>query len=987
MSKIIQYANLASGDISIVSMENGNDFIDQDTDISNLYKQIDLNTTAPTFRITVLYPDETVNYEIPQDDIKIGGSYSENYQNGQRRSLSFTLYNDNGRYNPNINVLWAGTRLRLDMGLVLMNGNTLWFRKGYYIINKITPSLTPTGKEVAISATDKFSLFENSTGKLEDTYKIETGTNIREIIESIQQTEMGNGSIFDAKPLIYHSSFEDKKTQVDISKSAGDTYGSILLDLATQLSAEIFYNADGNLVLIPTTEVTEDHSKPLIYNFYSDNGDISQLNFDYDYNTIVNRIVVIGSSSNGGVYQATAINSDESSPLCYQRIGYRTGNIINDSNITSDVLAEERALYELRQQLILKTTTSSNVVFNPFLNVNNLISISDSFFELEHEKYLLQSISCSLDYSGVMNIGFTNVNNVVTDVEIVSSITLKKIENVDLSNVQYTLTVLQHHFIDTFGFSIIKYDQFDPTRDQLDDNGSSYGQGSKIYVYAWIDSKLYSPPNKQWIRVKEYVVEDTKWLYCIPYYKTDYPIFGSDDGHIIIEDAMNDGRGIDISDISAYHPNVKTKVSLSSDNTTVKDAATLFYRQRGSNTYNSIGVGENSPVFNLSAGQAVQWYITTRNNNYEVVNEVKHSGDDPKEVNINLLTPTVPNASTRDPEADPQTVEYQNNISLKVRRIPMLIYVNFTREAINPGFNFNVNNKIQQIDIAVVCKEEGEPDYDKKWEYTLEQNSSKDEHFKNTYLGTDKKMSYEITTTPKKDEVYGDIYVSSTYSGYCDELYKIVNIPKPSYQVASKLKVCVGVGCKSMTVRYMNTLGQPVTRYTTQTITISDIIQGSTYMWDSEAEDDYVIPYPSGSKVKGIGTDSLQVETTGWHTVLSGSTSFTINGDGNKYVNVSLTDYISGLRSTRYTTYNITMSFSGDGYSNSKTITNHTTTQSEQKLYEYSSYRSSIRYELYSLDYTKLKYKGYRLYMWYSSRSLNITVSNVRQYFTTYEDK
>ena len=42
----------------------------------------------------VLKPDESVDYEIPKDDIVEDSiSFSENLQNGQRKSLSFTLIN------------------------------------------------------------------------------------------------------------------------------------------------------------------------------------------------------------------------------------------------------------------------------------------------------------------------------------------------------------------------------------------------------------------------------------------------------------------------------------------------------------------------------------------------------------------------------------------------------------------------------------------------------------------------------------------------------------------------------------------------------------------------------------------------------------------------------------------------------------------------------------------------------------------------------
>ena len=211
--------------------------------------------------------------------------------------------------------------------------------------------------------------------------------------------------------IIYHSSFKGKKTQATISKSAGESYGSILLDLATQLSAEIFYNAMGNLTLVPTNETSLDVDKPLIFDYDAERGQISGLDFSFDMGSIVNRVIVIGSSVTGGVVSATAVNDDAGSPLCYQRIGYRTGSIINDSNISTEILAQERAQYELRKQLILKSSTNVSVLFNPLLSVNNLVTITSEFFGLTHERFLIQSISCSLDYGGVMSITITNIRN------------------------------------------------------------------------------------------------------------------------------------------------------------------------------------------------------------------------------------------------------------------------------------------------------------------------------------------------------------------------------------------------------------------------------------------------------------------------------------------------------------------------------------------------------------------------------------------------
>ena len=407
---------LANGDVLALSINNSS--FGQDSNLNDRYTITDLmqmiesQVGAPRYRIYVLYPDETINFEIPLSDIVEGGSYSENYQDGQRRSLSFQLYNDQGKYTPNINMFWAGTRLRLDFGVESFDGTTIWVQKGVFVVAKASVTQSQGEETVSIEASDKFALFENKTGTLEMTYEVPVGMLIQDAIEGILRYDVGNSYPLDSRGIIYHSSFKGKRTQASISKSAGETLGSILIELATQLSAEIFYNSQGILTLIPTSETTTDQDKPLLANVTGTRGDYNKLSFDFDMTSIINRVIVTGTSNtSNGVFKAVAVNDDPASPLCCQRIGYRTGNVINDSNITSNYLAEERAKYELRKQLILKSSTSLDIAFNPLLTVNSLVAINNTFFEMINQRFLIQSVSCSLDYGGTMSISLSNLAN------------------------------------------------------------------------------------------------------------------------------------------------------------------------------------------------------------------------------------------------------------------------------------------------------------------------------------------------------------------------------------------------------------------------------------------------------------------------------------------------------------------------------------------------------------------------------------------------
>ncbi len=494
MSKVAQYINLSSGETLPFSVDADGLYVDQDTDIDMIKKEIENNLASPSFRIFVLCPDETIDYEIPNSAIKTGGSYNENYQDGQRRTLSFVLYNHTGQFNPDINHLWAGTRLRLDQGLKLSSGTTVWFQKGVYVITQITPSLTTSGREVQISASDKFSLFEGATGKLETSYIIETGSVIEDVVRSILSTEMGNGYVLDPQEMIYNSAFKNKVTQAEISKSAGDTLGSILLELGTQLSAEVFYNANGNLVFAPVNEVSMDTNKPLLWEYQTSEGNIGDLDFSLDYSTVVNRVIVIGSSSSGGACQGVAVNGDVRSPLCYQRIGLRTGDIINDSDITTDLLAQERAEYELRQQLIIKTSSSVSVMFNPFLEVNNLIAISDDFFGLARERFLIQSVSCNLDYSGTTNISFSNLNNLAVSAEITVG---RETPSIGSGSSIIDNDIKSKVFISGGSGVLSVFLSLDPTATEGCPSGTEFSSGDTVYGFVTINEEGYYP-QKEW---------------------------------------------------------------------------------------------------------------------------------------------------------------------------------------------------------------------------------------------------------------------------------------------------------------------------------------------------------------------------------------------------------------------------------------------------------------------------------------------------------
>ena len=367
-------------------------------------------TIKPRFRLFVLNPDETINYEIPEEDIIINsGNFTENYQNGQRKSVNINLINVDGKYTPSINTIWVHDRFRFDIGLEF-DGQVYWFPRGIYILGNPSADHQDSDKQVGLTLVDKFAVLEGKAGTLEATYEIPVGSDIEQAIMGILTLDNGSGYPIDLKPIIYDRAFKGLKMPYTLSKDAGSTLGEMLLEIGTILNAEVYYNSQGNLCFININETTLDIQKASLWDYSDEDRDYGNATANYDFENAINEVHVVGDNINNKIFSAMAKNENPVSPLCIQRIGRRI-EYINDSNIYSDDLAQQRANYELRKFGILKTTMNVQVSFNPLLFVNNLVTITDKYYNLTREKFLIQSISYTIGNESQMTVRCSNIVN------------------------------------------------------------------------------------------------------------------------------------------------------------------------------------------------------------------------------------------------------------------------------------------------------------------------------------------------------------------------------------------------------------------------------------------------------------------------------------------------------------------------------------------------------------------------------------------------
>lgn len=362
------------------------------------------------YRLFVLNSDETIDYEIPQEDIIINsGNFTENYQNGQRKSVNVSLVNIDGKYTPSINTIWVHNRFRLDIGLQF-DGQIYWFPRGIYVLGNPTASHANSDRQVTLTLVDKFAVLEGKQGTLEATYEIPVNSDVKQAIIGILTLDNGSGYPIDLKPIIYDQSFEGIKMPYTLFKDAGSTLGEMIIEIGTILNAEVYYNSQGNLCFININETTLDVQKASLWDYSEDNRDYHGASASYDFENAVNEVQVVGDNINNEIFSAYSQNTNPASPLCIARIGRRI-EYINDSNIYSDDLAQQRADYELRKFGILKTTMTVTVSFNPLLFVNNLITITDEYYGLQRARFLIQSISYTLGDQCEMTLTCSNIAN------------------------------------------------------------------------------------------------------------------------------------------------------------------------------------------------------------------------------------------------------------------------------------------------------------------------------------------------------------------------------------------------------------------------------------------------------------------------------------------------------------------------------------------------------------------------------------------------
>jgi len=365
---------------------------------------IEDNVRRPIIKIELLrYEDETVFDTITGYAINENSTLNIENKNGQRRSIGLELINTNKHFLPSPDGIWLRQKIKVWAGLTI-DSEEKFFPMGVFVVQDPTAVSQLSDKRFSLTATDKFSLADGSVGgETEGIYNIPVGTSIPDAIRLVlQPSDDAQREVFyDPKEPIVDVSFDSDVTPYTIEIADGAPVGDILFELATQVSANIYYGVDGRLIF---ERDEDDSNKGPQFNFEA--GDFNFMGGSQRfYNSkVYNAVNVVGANINGDIASAYLENNNLLSDTSIPNVGWKRVKKIEDPNISTDALALTRAKYELKRTINLQSENTFSCVPIYHLDVDGIITLTDDDLNLNKERNLINSISLPLSTGGTMSI-------------------------------------------------------------------------------------------------------------------------------------------------------------------------------------------------------------------------------------------------------------------------------------------------------------------------------------------------------------------------------------------------------------------------------------------------------------------------------------------------------------------------------------------------------------------------------------------------------
>ena len=368
----------------------------------------------PMYRVELLDHYEHVLGDITNNiSADNSGSISINYQQGVRRTCTFTLFDNEGEFIPRVDGnLWINKKFKLYVGLKDIYTNDIyWFSQGVYCL--IDPVIDRESKTVTINGVDKYGFLGSETGynQITITHVIDRNVLIKDAIENTLMTDMGNGTVIDSITPIIDNNLWSQRMPYELSKAPASYLSDIFIELGNIMGADTYYDSDGHMRYDIGTEDMSYSFNDSVWDFSDITPEYMSPSLQFTTTSVVNSVTIVGNNSNTEEFWTyTAENHNPLSPVSIENIGIKA--YYEESTSVYDYsTAKDYAEYVLNQKSILQQAMSFSCPLIPHLDVNKIITITDSFYGFEEQRFIIQSITMPLDASTSMQITASNISD------------------------------------------------------------------------------------------------------------------------------------------------------------------------------------------------------------------------------------------------------------------------------------------------------------------------------------------------------------------------------------------------------------------------------------------------------------------------------------------------------------------------------------------------------------------------------------------------
>ncbi len=166
-------------------------------------------------------------------------------------------------------------------------------------------------------------------------------------------------------------------------------------------SCDVYYNNVGNLCFGQTIEDVRRLLTPALFSFDERPELVISSSTEYNHSEKYNGVAVTGMNVNGHLCYAELMNTNPYSPLCMGNVPTKI-KAVTDENIYSNVLAFDRARYELSELVLYELSKSFSVIPIPMIDIDKIIVFN-------RERYIVSSFSMDIGEAPTMKLSVTNI--------------------------------------------------------------------------------------------------------------------------------------------------------------------------------------------------------------------------------------------------------------------------------------------------------------------------------------------------------------------------------------------------------------------------------------------------------------------------------------------------------------------------------------------------------------------------------------------------